>query len=180
MEKGNGVRVACGWSRCGGLGFVPASDLVSTPLPVHAAVLAINEAVERGVVEDTLAALRNPSALLENLREPLAAIYQELLAQAKAEKTASAQTRVRRSLCCAGVESGVAQKASGGQDSGTSCLHGPELPRETLVGCCREAEEAPRDEDSGEKAGDGFWGLDLLAGLRWGRRTGRDWTGDLT
>ncbi|XP_064449809.1 ras GTPase-activating-like protein IQGAP3 isoform X3 [Mirounga angustirostris] len=60
---------------------------------VHAAVLAINEAVERGVVEDTLAALQNPSALLVNLREPLAAIYQELLAQAKAEKAASAQTR---------------------------------------------------------------------------------------
>ncbi|XP_058395446.1 ras GTPase-activating-like protein IQGAP3 isoform X4 [Diceros bicornis minor] len=58
---------------------------------VHAAVLAINEAVERGVVEDTLAALQNPSALLENLREPLAAIYQELLAQAKMEKTANAR-----------------------------------------------------------------------------------------
>lgn len=50
------------------------------------------------MVEDTLAALQNPSALLVNLREPLAAIYQELLAQAKAEKAASAQTRVRRSL----------------------------------------------------------------------------------
>lgn len=83
--------------RCqGSRGWPP--DLVPSRLPVHAAVLAINEAVERGVVEDTLAALQNPSALLGNLREPLAAIYQELLAQAKAEKAASAQTHVRSSL----------------------------------------------------------------------------------
>lgn len=47
------------------------------------------------MVEDTLAALQNPSALLENLREPLAAIYQELLAQAKMEKAAIARSRVR-------------------------------------------------------------------------------------
>ncbi|XP_039107328.1 ras GTPase-activating-like protein IQGAP3 isoform X2 [Hyaena hyaena] len=75
------------------IGGILAHELSVDEAAVHAAVLAINEAVERGVVEDTLAALQNPSALLENLREPLAAIYQELLAQAKAEKAASAQTR---------------------------------------------------------------------------------------
>ncbi|XP_029791828.1 ras GTPase-activating-like protein IQGAP3 [Suricata suricatta] len=75
------------------IGGILAHELSVDEAAVHAAVLAINEAVERGVVEDTLAALQNPSALLENLREPLAAIYQELLAQAKAEKSASAQTR---------------------------------------------------------------------------------------
>lgn len=96
-------------------GLFWAPDLVSMLLPVHAAVLAINEAVERGVVEDTLAALQNPSALLENLREPLAAIYQELLAQAKAEKAASAQTRVRRSLLCR-RGGRVTPKSSGRQD----------------------------------------------------------------
>lgn len=94
------MSLACGWLYCSGLGFVWPPDLVSTLLPVHAAVLAINEAVERGVVKDTLAALQNPSALLVNLQEPLAPIYQELLAQAKAEKAASAQTHVRRSLRC--------------------------------------------------------------------------------
>uniref|UniRef100_A0A452UUD8 IQ motif containing GTPase activating protein 3 n=1 Tax=Ursus maritimus TaxID=29073 RepID=A0A452UUD8_URSMA len=78
------------------IGGILANELSVDEAAVHAAVLAINEAVERGVVEDTLAALQNPSALLVNLREPLAAIYQELLAQAKAEKAASAQTRVRR------------------------------------------------------------------------------------
>lgn len=78
------------------------------PLPVHAAVLAINEAVERGVVEDTLAALQNPCALLGNLREPLAVIYQELLAQAKMEKAANARNCVRRNLGAQGLKSWVA------------------------------------------------------------------------
>ncbi|XP_008049212.1 ras GTPase-activating-like protein IQGAP3 [Carlito syrichta] len=73
------------------IGGILANELSVDEAAVHAAVLAINEAVERGVVEDTLAALQNPSALLENLRVPLAAIYQELLAQAKMEKAANAR-----------------------------------------------------------------------------------------
>ncbi|XP_004388534.1 ras GTPase-activating-like protein IQGAP3 [Trichechus manatus latirostris] len=75
------------------IGGILANELSVDEAAVHAAVLAINEAVERGVVEDTLTALQNPSALLENLREPLAAIYQELLAQAKMEKAADARNR---------------------------------------------------------------------------------------
>ncbi|KAI5940649.1 ras GTPase-activating-like protein IQGAP3 isoform X3 [Manis javanica] len=73
------------------IGGILANELSVDEAAVHAAILAINEAVDRGVVEDTLAALQNPSALLGNLREPLAAIYQELLAQAKMEKTANAR-----------------------------------------------------------------------------------------
>ncbi|XP_012513946.1 PREDICTED: ras GTPase-activating-like protein IQGAP3 [Propithecus coquereli] len=73
------------------IGGILANELSVDEAAVHAAVLAINEAVERGVVQETLAALQNPSALLENLREPLAAIYQELLAQAKMEKAANAR-----------------------------------------------------------------------------------------
>ncbi|KAG8519948.1 Ras GTPase-activating-like protein IQGAP3 [Galemys pyrenaicus] len=75
------------------IGGILANELSVDEAAVHAAVLAINEAVERGVVEDTLAALQNPNALLGNLREPLAAIYQELLAQAKMEKAANARNR---------------------------------------------------------------------------------------
>ncbi|XP_023569608.1 ras GTPase-activating-like protein IQGAP3 [Octodon degus] len=73
------------------IGGILANELSVDEAAVHAAVLAINEAVERGLVEDTFTALQNPSALLENLREPLAAIYQELLAQAKMEKAANAR-----------------------------------------------------------------------------------------
>ncbi|XP_011934103.1 PREDICTED: ras GTPase-activating-like protein IQGAP3 isoform X4 [Cercocebus atys] len=78
------------------IGGILANELSVDEAAVHAAVLAINEAVERGVVEDTLAALQNPSALLENLREPLAAIYQEILAQAKMEKAANARNHDER------------------------------------------------------------------------------------
>uniref|UniRef100_A0A8D2APU0 IQ motif containing GTPase activating protein 3 n=1 Tax=Sciurus vulgaris TaxID=55149 RepID=A0A8D2APU0_SCIVU len=73
------------------IGGILANELSVDEAAVHAAVLAINEAVERGVVQDTLAALQNPSALLGNLREPLAAIYQEMLALAKMEKAANAR-----------------------------------------------------------------------------------------
>ncbi|EPY88653.1 IQ motif containing GTPase activating protein 3 [Camelus ferus] len=73
------------------IGGILANELSVDEAAVHAAVLAINEAVERGVVKDTLAALQNPNAMLGNLREPLAAIYQELLAQAKMEKAANAR-----------------------------------------------------------------------------------------
>ncbi|XP_074079306.1 ras GTPase-activating-like protein IQGAP3 isoform X2 [Macrotis lagotis] len=68
------------------IGGILASELSVDEASVHAAVLAINEAVERGVVENTFAALKNPNAMLGNLREPLAAVYQELLAQVKMEK----------------------------------------------------------------------------------------------
>ncbi|XP_008568753.1 PREDICTED: ras GTPase-activating-like protein IQGAP3 [Galeopterus variegatus] len=73
------------------IGGILANELSMDEAAVHAAVLAINEAVERGVFEDTLAALQNPNALLGNVREPLAAIYQELLAQAKMQKAANAR-----------------------------------------------------------------------------------------
>ncbi|XP_048213463.1 ras GTPase-activating-like protein IQGAP3 isoform X1 [Perognathus longimembris pacificus] len=76
------------------IGGILANELSVDEAAVHAAVLAINEAVERGVVEDTLAALKNPSALLGNLREPLAVIYQELLAMAKMEKAANARNHL--------------------------------------------------------------------------------------
>jgi len=66
--------------------------------PVHAAVLAINEAVDRGVAAQTMVALRNPNAMLLDLREVLAGAYQEMLHQAKLEKGSNARNRVRRAL----------------------------------------------------------------------------------
>ncbi|XP_074836699.1 ras GTPase-activating-like protein IQGAP3 [Carettochelys insculpta] len=75
------------------IGGILASELSVDEVAVHAAVLAINEAVERGVVEQTLVALRNPSAMLLNLQENLAAVYQEMLYQAKMEKAGNARNR---------------------------------------------------------------------------------------
>ena len=65
--------------------------------PVHAAVITINETVERGCVEETAQALRNPNAMLSNLQEPLMAIYQEMLRQARTHKAAQASAKVRDS-----------------------------------------------------------------------------------
>lgn len=62
---------------------------------MHAAVIAINEAVERGCVENTARAMRNPNAMLTNLQEPLMAIYQEMLRQARSLKAAKASAKVR-------------------------------------------------------------------------------------
>uniref|UniRef100_A0A8C0IZE0 IQ motif containing GTPase activating protein 3 n=1 Tax=Chelonoidis abingdonii TaxID=106734 RepID=A0A8C0IZE0_CHEAB len=77
------------------IGGILASELSVDEAAVHAAVLAINEAVERGVVAQTMVALHNPSAMLLNLRDNLAAVYQEMLFQVKMEKAGNARNRVR-------------------------------------------------------------------------------------
>ncbi|XP_044127441.1 ras GTPase-activating-like protein IQGAP3 isoform X1 [Bufo gargarizans] len=76
------------------IGGILANELSVDEAAVHAAVIAINEAVERGAAQDTMAALRNPNAMLANLQEKLAAVYQELLHQAKATKMANARHKV--------------------------------------------------------------------------------------
>ncbi|XP_028565601.2 ras GTPase-activating-like protein IQGAP3 isoform X1 [Podarcis muralis] len=68
------------------IGGILANELSVDEAAVHAAVLAINKAVEKGVVEETVLALHNPNATLSSLREGFGAIYQEVLYLAKAEK----------------------------------------------------------------------------------------------
>lgn len=65
---------------------------------MHAAVIAINEAVDRRIAADTFAALRNPNAMLVNLEEPLASTYQDVLYRAKQEKMTNAKNRVKIDL----------------------------------------------------------------------------------
>lgn len=62
---------------------------------VHAAVIAINEAIDRRVPADTFTALKNPNAMLVNLEEPLASTYQDVLYQAKQDKMTNAKNRVK-------------------------------------------------------------------------------------
>uniref|UniRef100_A0A3Q4B9D8 Uncharacterized protein n=1 Tax=Mola mola TaxID=94237 RepID=A0A3Q4B9D8_MOLML len=63
------------------IGGILANELSVDEAAVHAAVIAINEAVDRGHVEATAEALRNPNALLTDLQEPLMSLYQEMLRQ---------------------------------------------------------------------------------------------------
>ncbi|GLD68712.1 ras GTPase-activating-like protein IQGAP3 [Lates japonicus] len=60
---------------------------------VHAAVIAINEAVDQGDAGVTAAALRNPNAMLTHLQEALTSVYQEMLCQAKRRKAERAAGR---------------------------------------------------------------------------------------
>lgn len=57
-------------------------------------MIAINEAVDRGRLQETAEALRNPNAMLSGLQVALMAIYQEMLQQAKRGKEERAATRV--------------------------------------------------------------------------------------
>uniref|UniRef100_A0A672UZH0 Calponin-homology (CH) domain-containing protein n=1 Tax=Strigops habroptila TaxID=2489341 RepID=A0A672UZH0_STRHB len=78
------------------IGGILANELSVDEAAVHAAVLAINRAVEQGVVAQTMGALRNPSAMLLGLRQELAGAYQEVLHRAKLEKGSNVRNRVRR------------------------------------------------------------------------------------
>ncbi|XP_040187964.1 ras GTPase-activating-like protein IQGAP3 [Rana temporaria] len=78
------------------IGGILANELSVDEAAVHAAVIAINEAVDRGVVLDTMVALRNPNAMLVNLQEKLVAVYQELLYQAKSTKMANTRNKAHQ------------------------------------------------------------------------------------
>nr|XP_046254212.1 ras GTPase-activating-like protein IQGAP3 isoform X2 [Scatophagus argus]XP_046254213.1 ras GTPase-activating-like protein IQGAP3 isoform X2 [Scatophagus argus]XP_046254214.1 ras GTPase-activating-like protein IQGAP3 isoform X2 [Scatophagus argus] len=75
------------------IGGILANEVSLDEAAVHAAVIAINEAVERGDVEATAAALRNPNALLHELQELLMSVYQEMLHQSKRRKEQQAANR---------------------------------------------------------------------------------------
>lgn len=66
------------------------------PFSVHAAVIAINEAIDHGVPEGTLAAMHNPNAMLDKLDPSSAQQYHDTLYQAKGAKVATSRKRVSR------------------------------------------------------------------------------------
>lgn len=78
----------------GKIGGILASELSVDEAALHAAVIAINEAIDRGVPTETFTALKNPNAMLVNLNEPLSTVYQNTLSQAKQHKTENARKRM--------------------------------------------------------------------------------------
>ncbi|MEQ2316995.1 hypothetical protein AMECASPLE_038250, partial [Ameca splendens] len=68
------------------IGGILANELSGDEAALHAAVIAINEAVERGQASVTIGVLRNPNAMLRNTQEVLAQDYQDTLKQAKTRK----------------------------------------------------------------------------------------------
>uniref|UniRef100_A0A3P8XZY6 IQ motif containing GTPase activating protein 2 n=1 Tax=Esox lucius TaxID=8010 RepID=A0A3P8XZY6_ESOLU len=79
------------------IGGILANELSVDEATLHAAVFAINEAVDKGQAPVTMGALKNPSAMLRNTEEELAQDYQDTLRQAKANKEDQASGRVRNS-----------------------------------------------------------------------------------
>ncbi|XP_069034270.1 ras GTPase-activating-like protein IQGAP2 isoform X2 [Embiotoca jacksoni] len=68
------------------IGGILANELSVDEAALHAAVIAINEAVDRGQASVTMGALNNPNAMLRNIHGALAQDYQDTLSHAKARK----------------------------------------------------------------------------------------------
>lgn len=80
---------------------------------MHAAVIAINDAIDHGVPEGTLAAMQNPNAMLVNLDPSSVNDYHHTLYRAKGEKVASSRKRVSSGPGSV-QRSGVVGRAEGG------------------------------------------------------------------
>ncbi|XP_053317929.1 ras GTPase-activating-like protein IQGAP1 [Spea bombifrons] len=78
----------------GKIGGILASELSVDEAALHAAVIVINEAIDRRVAADTFTALKNPNAMLVNLNESSATTYQDTLYQAKQHKMENARKRM--------------------------------------------------------------------------------------
>ncbi|XP_009706752.1 PREDICTED: ras GTPase-activating-like protein IQGAP2 isoform X2 [Cariama cristata] len=76
------------------IGGILASELSVDEAALHAAVIAINEAIEKGIAEQTIVNLRNPNAMLLNVDEELAQDYQNELFEAKRRKESNARLKV--------------------------------------------------------------------------------------
>ncbi|XP_014671830.1 PREDICTED: ras GTPase-activating-like protein IQGAP1 [Priapulus caudatus] len=75
------------------IGGVLANEMTVDEAALHAAVIAINEALDRREPEHTLNALKNPAAYLVSLDADNMATYQQLLFAAKQEKVQNALNR---------------------------------------------------------------------------------------
>lgn len=79
--------------------------------PVHAAVIAINEAIEKGIAEQTIKTLRNPNAVLTLVDDSLAQEYQKELWEAKKRKEENARLKVFNKILSNMALSGRFEKA---------------------------------------------------------------------
>ncbi|NWU50806.1 IQGA1 protein, partial [Dromas ardeola] len=76
------------------IGGILANELSVDEAALHAAVIAINEAIDHQVPADTLMAMKNPNAMLINLDDQLESPYQDTLYRAKQDKMENAKNRI--------------------------------------------------------------------------------------
>uniref|UniRef100_A0A4X1SWS3 IQ motif containing GTPase activating protein 2 n=1 Tax=Sus scrofa TaxID=9823 RepID=A0A4X1SWS3_PIG len=75
------------------IGGILANELSVDEAALHAAVIAINEAIEKGIAEQTIVTLRNPNAVLTSVDDSLAQEYQKELWEAKKRKEENARLK---------------------------------------------------------------------------------------
>ncbi|XP_063433642.1 ras GTPase-activating-like protein IQGAP1 [Mytilus trossulus] len=75
------------------IGGILANEMTVDDAALHAAIIAINEAIDNDNAEETMTALQNPSALLNQLHGESAEKYQTLLFAAKETKAEAARNR---------------------------------------------------------------------------------------
>uniref|UniRef100_A0A8C4PG20 IQ motif containing GTPase activating protein 2 n=1 Tax=Equus asinus asinus TaxID=83772 RepID=A0A8C4PG20_EQUAS len=75
------------------IGGILANELSVDEAALHAAVIAINEAIEKGIAEQTIVTLRNPNAVLTLVDDDLAQDYQKELWEAKKRKEENARLK---------------------------------------------------------------------------------------
>ncbi|KAJ3592857.1 hypothetical protein NHX12_005195, partial [Muraenolepis orangiensis] len=76
------------------IGGILANELSVDEAALHAAVIAINEAIDQGVPEGTMAAMQNPNTMLVNMDGGTAEHYHDMLYQAKGQKVANSRKRL--------------------------------------------------------------------------------------
>lgn len=74
--------------------LIKKKSLLSLSFLVHAAVIAINEAIEKGVADQTIVTLRNPNAVLTFVDDNLSQEYQKELWESKKKKEENAKLKV--------------------------------------------------------------------------------------
>lgn len=75
------------------IGGILANELSVDEAALHAAVIAINEAIDQGDPQGTLLAMQNPNAMLVQLDLNSAQTYQDTLHRAKEDKVCSSRKR---------------------------------------------------------------------------------------
>ncbi|XP_041369796.1 ras GTPase-activating-like protein IQGAP1 isoform X2 [Gigantopelta aegis] len=75
------------------IGGILANEMTVDEAALHAAIIAINEAIEKQVSKETFMALQNPAACLVNLVAEEEGDYQAMLYDAKQAKTENARNR---------------------------------------------------------------------------------------
>ena len=85
------------------IGGILANELPFDEAALHAAILAINDAIEKQNFENTLASLKLHDAHLANITDSNSRYYQECMFEAKKNKSNMAKTKVNNLIgfiCC--------------------------------------------------------------------------------